>query len=448
MAEKLDVIIIGAGYAGLTATQNLLKSGKKVLLIEARDRVGGRVHTQQFENYYLDLGGTWVGPSQDRIYALLKELNIETFKTYNDGKSTLLMNNRLKKYQGIIPPMPIPALLSLNRGIKSINKISKDINLNAPWLSPNADKWDAMTLQNWMDHQMKSDDAKKLFKIAVEAIWAVHPNEVSMLHALFYTKSGRDLDTLMNVENGAQEERIMGGAQSAAIKMAAQFPKNTIRFNSPVKSIIQDTDEVMISGEDFRYRANRVVVALPPTIAGKINYNNQLPSNRTQLMQRMPMGTVFKCYAVYDSPFWRETNQNGLAATDDGFVSVTFDNSPKDGSKGILMGFVLANQAKIFSLLSEQERKEAVINQFVKLFGPKAANPTQYLDKCWAQEEFSGGCYAGIMPTGVWTSLGKHLREPCGRIHWAGTETSEIWNGYIDGAVRSGERVADEILKK
>jgi monoamine oxidase len=444
--EKFDFIVVGAGYAGLTAANGLLKPGKSVKVLEARERVGGRVHTQQIDDYYVDLGGTWVGPSQDRIYALLKELNIATFKTYDEGKSSLLMNDRLKKYNGVIPPMPIPALLSLDRAIKTITKLSKTIDLNAPWLSVDAEKWDGITLQGWMDKQMRSTDAKRLFKIASEAIWAVHPNEISMLHALFYTKSGRDFDTLMNVKNGAQEERIVGGAQSAAIKLASQFPTNTIKYNAPVKSILQDEEEVLVSGEDFLYRARRVIVAVPPTIAGKINYNNQLPANRTQLMQRMPMGSVWKCYAVYDKPFWRENNQNGLGAIDGEYITVTFDNSPKDSSKGILMGFVLGNQAKNFSLLNDQERKQNVLNTFINLYGEKAKTPINYIEKSWAMEEYSGGCYAGIMPTGVWTSLGKSLREPCGRIHWAGTETSDIWNGYIDGAVRSGERVAKEVV--
>jgi monoamine oxidase len=301
-----------------------------------------------------------------------------------------------------------------------------------------------MTLQTWMDKQMSFKTAKKLFRIASEAIWAVSPSELSMLHAMFYTKSGTDFDTLMNVKKGAQEERILGGAMSVALKMAESFPENTIHFNAPVKTIIQDVEGVAIN--DFRYQAQKVIVAIPPTLAGRINYQPLLPANRDQLLQRIPMGTVWKCYAIYERPFWRDKGLNGLAASDEGFVSVTFDNSPKDGSKGIMMGFVLANQAKEFSLLPENERKKAVLSQFEKFFGKEASKPMAYIDKSWAEEEFTRGCYAGVMQTGAWTSLGKYLREPIGNIHWAGTETADIWNGYIDGAIRSGERVAKEIL--
>jgi monoamine oxidase len=446
MDKIYDVIIVGAGYAGLTAGLSLHKAGKKILVLEARDRVGGRVHTQQFNDYYLDLGGAWVGPSQDRIYNLLAELNIGTFKTYDEGKSTLVMNGKTKHYKGIIPPLPIPALLSLDFAIKKITKLSKTIDLEKPWASPNAALWDSMTLATWMQNQMWSKTARKLFKIASEAIFATHPADLSMLHALFYTKSGRDFDTLMNVKNGAQEERMLGGAQKAPLEIAKILPIETIKLNAPVTKITQNQGRVIVSGNDYSYTCQKLIVAIPPTLCQKIYFEPQLPANRNQLTQRMPMGSVWKCYAVYDKPFWRENGQNGLAASDEGFVSVTFDNSPKDGSLGIMMGFVLANQAKEFSLLTETERQFEVLKQFTNFFGEKASKPISYIDKSWAAEEYTGGCYAGYMPTGVWTSLGEHLRKPCGNIHWAGTETAEIWNGYIDGAVRSGERAAAEVI--
>jgi monoamine oxidase len=446
MSTNFDYIVVGAGYAGLTATRELLKVGKSVKLLEARERVGGRVYTQQFDGFYLDMGGTWVGPTQDKIYGLIREFGISTFPTYDEGKSTLLMNGKTKNYKGLTPPLPILSLLSLDMAIKKMNQLSKTVNLQSPWETPEATKWDSMTLQTWMEKQMSFDTAKKLFKIASEAIWAVHPNEISMLHAMFYTKSGTNLDALMNIKGGAQEERILGGAMSVALKMTESFPATTIQFNAPVKTIVQNGERVEVIGKDFNYSCKKVIIALPPTLAGHIDYQPLLPANRYQLMQRIPMGTIWKCYAVYDRPFWRDKGLNGLAVSDESYVSVTFDNSPKDGSKGIMVGFVLANQAKEFSLLSENERKKAVLSQFERFYGKEAVSSNFYIDKSWAEEEFTRGCYAGVMPTGAWTSLGKHLREPIGNIHWAGTETSDVWNGYIDGAVRSGERAALEVL--
>jgi monoamine oxidase len=330
--------------------------------------------------------------------------------------------------------------------MKKMNRLSKSVNLEKPWLTPNAEYYDSMTLDTWMHKETNFATARAMFKIAAESIWACHPNEISMLHALFYTKSGRDLDTLINIKDGAQEERLVGGAQQPALKLAATFKEN-IRLNSVVKSITQDADKVIVKGLDFEFSASRIIVALPPTLAGRIDYYPLMPANREQLTQRIPMGTVTKTFAIYDKPFWREAGLNGLSATPDGHATVTFDNSPKDGSKGIMMGFVLANQARDFSLLSPEARRESILKTFASFYGEKAMHPIQYLDHSWAEEEFTRGCYAGVMPTGAWTSLGKSLREPVGRIHWAGTETSDIWNGYIDGAIRSGERAAKEVLE-
>jgi monoamine oxidase len=443
-----DVIIIGAGFAGLTAASHLHKAGKNVLVLEARDRVGGRVFTQTLpDGSYLDLGAAWVGPTQDKLYDLARSFNIETFKTYNTGKSTLYADSKIKRYKGLIPPLPVGALISLDGAIKKINKLSKTVDLEKPWLTPNAEHFDNMTLWSWMQQQMSFDKAKMLFQIASEAIFAAHPAEVSMLHALFYTKSGRDFDTLMNIENGAQQERFVGGMQPIATRLAETL-QGKILLNTEVKQIQQTENEVIVSGEGFSFKAKRVVVALPPTLARQIDYDPILPANREQLTQRIPMGQVWKTYAIYDKPFWRDKGLNGLAASDSGFTTVTFDTSPKDGSKGILMGFVLADKAKQFSNLSEEDRKASILNSFATYFGEEARNPNHYLDHSWAAEPYTRGCYAGVMPPHAWTSLGEWVKNPIGRIHWAGTETSSVWNGYVEGAIRSGERVAEEILSQ
>lgn len=443
-----DVIVIGAGYAGLTATRQLLKAGKNVLLLEARDRVGGRVHTQRFDDgTYVDLGGAWVGPTQDRIYALAREFSVETFKTFDEGKSTQFFRGQVKRYKGLIPPLPVGALLSLDRAIKALDKLAQTVDLTQPWKTVNARQLDSMTLATWMTTQMRFDVARQFFRVAAEAIWAADPAEISLLHALFYVKSGRNLETLMNVKDGAQEERFVGGAQTTADRMAAHFADRIV-YNSPVRAIEQDGGQVQLITEQTTYVARRAVVTVPPALQSRIYFQPLLPAQRAQLLQRMPMGAVWKCYAIYEKPFWREQGLNGLAATPDGHVTVTFDNSPKDGRQGILMGFVLGNQAKEFAGLSEEDRKLSALHAFATFFGPAALKPIRYLDHSFMNEEWSRGCYAGVPGPGLWTTLGPALRQPIGRIHWAGTETSDVWNGYIDGAVRSGERVAREVIEQ
>lgn len=441
-----DVIVVGAGYAGLTATRELLKAEKKVLLLEARDRIGGRVWTQRFDDgTYVDLGGAWVGPTQDRLYALAREFGVETYPTYDEGKSTQYFRGQVKRYKGLIPPLPIGALLSLDAAIKKLNKLSKKVNLAEPWATPKAQHLDSMTLASWMNRQMRFDVARQFFQVAAEAIWAADPAEISLLHALFYTKSCRDLDTLMNIKNGAQEERFVGGAQTIADRLAATF-SNQLIFDAAVKAVSQAGEHIHVVTSKGTCTARRVIITVPPALQSRIDFQPILPAQRAQLIQRMPMGSVWKCYAIYEKPFWREQGLNGLAATPDGHVTVTFDNSPRDGSYGVLMGFVLGNQAKAFSALSEDDRKRSALHSFATFFGTQALSPVRYFDHSFMNEEWSRGCYAGLMGPGVWTTLGPALRQPVGRIHWAGTETSDVWNGYIEGAIRSGERVAAEVL--
>lgn len=442
-----DVIVVGAGYAGLTATREFIKAGKNVLLLEARDRVGGRVWTQRFDDgTYVDLGGAWVGPTQDRIYALAREFGVETFRTYDAGKSTQYFRGKVKRYQGLIPPLPLFSLLSLDTAIRRINKLSKTVNLAEPWKAPDAERFDKLTLADWMQEQMSYQTARTFFQIAVGAIWAADPTEFSLLHALFYTRSGRDLDTLMNVKNGAQEERFVGGAQTLADRMAATFADRLI-FNAPVRAISQTGEHVQVMTNAATYTAGRVVVAIPPALQADIRFEPELPQQRQQLIQQMPMGAVWKCYAVYDRPFWREQGLNGLAATPDGPITVTFDNSPKDGSRGILMGFVLGQAARDFAERTDDERRQSALRSFITFFGPEAARPQRYLDHSFLNEDWSRGCYAAVPQPGFWTGVGPALRRPVGCVHWAGTETSDVWNGYIDGAVRSGERVAREVIE-
>ncbi len=444
---QYDVVVIGAGYAGLAAGLALQKAGKNILLLEARNRCGGRILTEYFsEQDYTDLGGQWIGPGHERMYQLAAEFGIDTFHTYDSGKSTLLLNSKIKHYKGLIPPLPLFALLSLDRAISKINKLAKTIDLEHPYQSPNAAKWDAMSLQDWMNNQMKSETARKMFAVATEAIFATDASTISFLHALFYIKSNTHLDFLMNVNKGAQQDRIKGGAQSICFKMAAALG-DTIHYEKVVTHIHQEDSKVTISGQGFSYTAAHCIVAVPPAVSTEINYIPTVPSNQWQLMKASFMGTVVKCYAVYERPFWRKEFKNGLVAAPDELTSVVFDNSPFNGSKGILMGFSLAEKAKQLMQHDQATRKEIVKASFIKMFGPEAANIEYYTDKSFTEEPFTKGCYAGMFPPRVITELQTSLATPFHRIHWAGTETSIQFNGYMEGAVRSGERAAREILK-
>jgi monoamine oxidase len=193
-------------------------------------------------------------------------------------------------------------------------------------------------------------------------------------------------------------------------------------------------------------RAARAIVAIPPTIAGRIEYDPPLPARRDQLTQRMPQGAVIKTMAVYERPFWREDGLSGQATSDVGPARVTFDNSPPDGTPGVLLGFLEGRLARDWGERPAEARREAVLAGHVRLFGRSAARPVRYIERIWADEEWTRGCYGCLMTTGGWTEYGSALRAPVGCLHWAGAETATIWAGYMDGAVQSGERAAAEAL--
>jgi monoamine oxidase len=315
-------------------------------------------------------------------------------------------------------------------------------------------------------NQAPSAPANSLINLAIESVFAAEPRDVSLLHVLFYTAAAGTFDNLVDTANGAQDSRFIGGSQRVSIELAAQLASRVV-LGHPVRSIAQDSGSVTAlgitpQGHRFKVRAKRAIVAIPPTLAGRIAYAPTLASVsadgglRDQLTQRVPMGTTIKVQCLYEHPFWRAEGLAGQATSDTGPVKITFDNTPypdpgtATASPGVLIGFIEGADAREWGARSREERYAAVVECFARYFGAGARNVlggiNGYVEMLWAQEEFTGGCYGGLFPTGVWTSYGKALRAPVGRIHWAGTETATVWNGYMDGAVSSGERAGAEVL--
>jgi monoamine oxidase len=282
--------------------------------------------------------------------------------------------------------------------------------------------------------------------VATEAVFSAESGNLSALHALFYAHSGTDLEGLLSTDRGAQQDRVVGGSIRISEAMAAELG-DRIHLDRPVRGIDQDKGRVTVTtraGEEFT--ADRVIVTLPPTLAGRLEYRPALPSWRDQLTQRLPAGSVIKLYAVYDEPFWRADGLTGQAASDQGPIKVTFDNSPPDGTPGVLMGFMEANDGRAAARLPLEERRAAALDCFVRYFGPRAARPLEYIERDWMAEEISRGCYGAHFTPGAWGDFGSALTEPVGLVHWAGAECSPVWNGYMEGAVRSGEQTAHDVL--
>jgi monoamine oxidase len=438
--------VVGAGLAGLVAARDLLAAGLSVLVLEARDRVGGRILNHTLKGgAVVEVGGQWVGPTQDRVLALAEVLGVGLFPTYEEGEHFLSVNGAVKRYGGEDFALPEDALADIGETQQRLEEMASTIPLDEPWRAAEAAIWDAQTLDAWLVANAKTETGLGYWRTMVPALFSAETTEMSLLHFLFYCRSGGTIDRLVDTRGGAQESRLVGGSQQLALRLA-EWLGDAVRLGVPVSAIRQDDGGVEVTHDGGGVRAGRAIVALPPTLAARIRYSPALPPLRDQLTQQVPMGYVTKVQIAYPEPFWRAEGLSGSALSLDDEVSVIFDNSPPDLSCGVLLGFLEGAHARRIGKLPPEERKELVLSRFAKFFGPRAADPDEYVERDWAAEEWSRGCYGGRFGTGVWTSYGEALREPVGRIHWAGTETAEVWNGYMDGAVRSGERAAREVF--
>ena len=447
-----DVIVVGAGLAGLTAARDLVAAGRSVVVLEARDRVGGRIVGTPIDGgHVVESGGEFIGPTQDRIAALAGDLGVETFPTYNEGNSLYYRRGLRVPYNGI-PPDPEGVGEALV-AIQSINSMAAEIPVDAPWKAPRAAEWDAKTWETWMQENVKTEGGRLLVEIATTSIFSFEPRDLSMLFVLFYVAAAGneqnpgDFNRLINTAGGAQELRFRGGSQLIPRALAKGLGKR-VRLRTPVRRIVQRKGSVEVRADGLTATGQRVVVAVPPHLAGRIDYSPKLPAIREQLTQRMPMGSVIKVQAVYPRPFWRTAGLNGQVVSDTGPVQASFDNSPPDGSRGVMMGFVEASTARRLDGASAEQRRREVLDNYVAYFGEEARDPIQFVEARWDDEIWTRGCPVCAPPPGVLLDHGAAIRQPVGRVHWAGTETSTYWNGYMDGAVRSGERVAREVLPK
>jgi monoamine oxidase len=440
-----DVLVVGAGFAGLSAARALAAAGTEPLVLEARDRVGGRtVNAEIGEGKVVEMGGQWIGPTQDRIAALAAEVGVETFPTHTEGANLLRLDGRRQRYSGTIPRLNPLALLDVYRALRKLNRLSSRIDPEAPWRSPDAARLDATSFAAWIDRSMLSAKAKRLLALVGRTAWGAEPAEMSLLHIAFYLRAAGSFELLTDVEGGAQQDRFVGGSQEVAIRVAEALG-DRVKLGSPVLRIEHGPDAVTAHSPAGTFRARRAIVAVPPALTARIEFDPALPPARNQL-QRMAPGWLVKLAAVYEEPFWRGDGLSGEAVNEAGPVTLVFDNSPPDGTPGVLVGFVGGRDAREFARLGKSERRHAALGCFEALFGPRARAAERYLELDWGAEPWSGGGPVSNFATGGWTATGPALREPVGALHWAGTETATRWCGYIDGAVSSGERAAAEAL--
>jgi len=449
MSQRYHTLIIGAGLAGLTAARQLSAAGQNVMVLEARDRVGGRTYTTTAaDGTPVDLGGQWVGPTQTRVLALLEEFKIKTFMQHHHGRKHLQVLGQRRSYHSSIPRLAPHHLIAMHLTLRKLERMSQTLDAESPAQHPKAAAWDAISMAYWIERHARTAIVKQLITAAIHAVFATEPAQLSLLQFLFYVRSAGSLLALLEIPGGAQEQRIMGGAQMLSEHLATTVRSQggSFQLDHAVTTVAQDAHGITVHCQDKAYHADKLVVALAPAHCQHIAWQPTLPLHRQHIIQHMPMGRVIKVVAIYPTAFWLEQGNSGEVVCDTGPLRMSFDDSPVDQKHGALVGFILGQAADEWSARSQAERREAVLQQLAQYFGPAAVTPSEFLEKDWCQDPWSHGCYVGLFTPGSMHTLAPMMRQPVGNIYWAGTETATVWNGYMDGAIQSGERAAQQIL--
>ncbi|CAH1780555.1 unnamed protein product [Owenia fusiformis] len=449
--KKCRVVVVGAGISGLSGARLLDGADVDVTVLEARSRVGGRTYTKRDQSYkYCDVGGSYVGPTQNKILRLSRELGVETYRINNTGDYVHFSRGKTLRFQSTWPAFKNPfAWLDINNTFRLMDKLLEQIPPESPWLCQYADEWDNKTMKEWFNSVCWTRTAKEFCQSFVLTNVSMEPGEVSMLWFLWYVRSCQGTKRIWEVENGGQERKFIGGSMQISEKMAEQLDERVILEEAVVLIEQSDDGAVVHTNTHKKLECDYVIVALSPSLYQRIQFSPPLPALRSQLIQRVPMGSTIKNSVFYKRAFWRDAGMNGFGTViDEGepVINVVDDCKP-DGSFPALTGFILGDQARRLTVMTREERRRLTCECYAKVFKTdEALEALAYEENDWNAEEWSGGCYTSTYPTGVMTRFGKEIRKPLGRVYFAGTETAVKWSGYMDGAVEAGERAAREIL--
>jgi monoamine oxidase len=445
--ETADVIVIGGGLSGLTAARRIAEKGHSVIVLEARDRVGGRNFHSDIGSHRFDLGGQFIGPTQTSVRALITELGLQLKPVFSDAKKIWELRDDRLEFTGNIPPLPWATLFDLPHLMSKADHLADSVGPIAPWAVSNAAELDAQTVAQWCAAHAWTQNTIDLLVCSTRAVFGAEPEELSLLYMAFYTAQGDSLEMLTNTAGGAQDSFIVGGTQQMSLRLAEKLGQ-AVRLAQPVSRIRQDDEGVTVTTETgFVAQAKYAVIAMPPAAAARLIYEPVLPPARRELHERAPMGRYFKVIATYEKPFWREAGFSGEVHSVRGPIIAAYDDDPGDGT-GAVLGFIGGDAAMHWAALPADQRRQTALECFARWFGPAALQPTSFGYHDWTEERFTGGAPVAVLGAGVLSRVGPALRAPCGRIHWAGTEAAEKWTGYMDGAIRAGEAAAAVISKQ
>jgi monoamine oxidase len=445
MERAAEVIVVGAGMAGLKAARELADLGCGVIVVEADDRVGGRLKASRVAGAVADVGGQWVGARHHTLLAEAARLGIATYPQYAEGKVMLQLTGKMVASRGDVPAMPPLALVELARLQRLWRRDMLTVPAEAPWTAPKAAEWDGMTLESWIRRHLRTASARAFARLVSRGAWAMEAGQASYLWFLDALRGNGGLEHLMEVEGGLLDAKFVGGMHQIAARLARELGEAVV-LNAPARRISQDGERVTVTTDKGDFTGRFAIVAVPPGPAQRIEFQPHLPAARDGLQQRMPMGAIIKIAVAYGEPFWRAAGLSGQGATADDLLGIVMDDV-RDGGPAVLLAFIEGARALEMSAAGKGARRTAVVAALTRMFGPRAAEPLGYEDNDWTLEPWTHG-YVGAMGPGVMTRFGPALREPVGRLHWAGTETSVEWAGCIEGALLSGLRAAGEVSRR
>jgi monoamine oxidase len=492
----MRVVVVGAGLAGLTAAVRLLERGAEVTVLEARDRVGGRTHgIEVAPGSWVDAGAAYLGDRHTALTALMAELDLKTTPTtvVGDGrpadsrfalgtgdagsgdKGTGDQRAGNHTVAGRFPPL---SAVALGEMFDLLDELTGVVRVDAPWLTPGADRLDTLTAAEWAERELRHPDSRLFFPLFLGEMMAADPADVSVLHMAFYLRSGGGTRYLNAFEGGAQQDRIAGGAHLLCERLAERLG-DRVRLGRPVRAVHSTGDGATVYAGREEFPVDAVVVAVPPLLADDIHFgpvgDQPGPPSATRpetpsatrpetpsatrpgspaadrparrAGARTARGCAVKVHLVYPEPLWRGHGLSGWSVNAEGPLLSTVDDSPAEGGAGVLTGFVTGQEARRFAALPPDRQRAEVTAQVARLF-PELPPPSGCHVTDWVNEEYSRGCYAALFGPGDWVERGPHLTAPHQRIHWAGTETSTEFFGLMEGAIRSGDRVAREIVAR
>ncbi|TGJ86985.1 hypothetical protein E0Z10_g1712 [Xylaria hypoxylon] len=452
--EVVDVVIIGAGLAGLSAAHDVIKSGLTCVVLEARDRVGGKTWSQPLEDGKgtVDLGAAWINDTnQSKMYALAKRYGAELIVQNTEG------NCVLQNFDGKCTTFPYGELPNFDSATRKRlaevrDMCEADCQALDTW-KPKDTTLDYQTFESYLRSRGADDVAVATATVWTRAMLGQEPRDISALYFLNYCKSGGGLLQMRSDrKDGGQYLRVRQGTQVFAAGLASSLVEGVVRLNSPVQAVAQDASHsVKVQASGHVYAARKVITTVPGPVLKTIAFNPPLPPNKRVWVESLTSSYYTKAMMEFKSPFWAEKGFCGLVQSFIGPASVIRDSCSPSDKKYVLTCFMTGDPGIEWAGLSTPERERNLLAQLEQLYGVQDLQKEfkQMISYEWVRDEFSGwGCPCASLTPGVLDTLGGDgLREPCGNLHFAGTETAGEWKGYMEGAVRSGARAAAEVVR-